>query len=939
MLSAATLLDDSGNRLAGKRVDPTLNIIQFLTHIVYVTEDEGSVSLEVLRLGVDLSLPCSVRYSTRDGSAKAGVKYAHTEGILEFDHGEYSKTISVPLEEDDRYDATLEFDVLLTSPVAAILDEYLHTSRVVLKDDDAFPTNKFKTLINSQQVAKIPSCSLLVEYLKMAAKDRALKRSAILNIISDQFLNLKRVWNMLLFNWFLVENLLNPLSNTEIGSHPDFYIWFYVGLSLLPNVVVYALERLKAKRRIRGIAINQLQNNLMRKFMNYTEHSHLLVPQSDFIMAVSRDAPELVNMGFLGSFELIEKSGFLVILLITSVVQIPEKAWFIGVAVVFMPVVMLLFVRMRQRGTHARKNAMFRSQTQITHFAEQCMLSLRLIIDFWQKPRTLALWAEKVAASNDSTTANSLWTLTNESFGPLMTKCVVGVFILISYRDVINSGSLGSFLLGVKIMEAVGLSYQTIYNNICQLEEAIPPLQNIVYYLSLPGEVSRYLKMGAADLDKEKLALAAAHQKKCYGLSSESCPYVTSDLVVDTSVCAPDLLNFHAADLSFAYSRAGASVAPVFDRACFNIPQGKMVAVSGGHGSGKKTLLQLLGRTIMPNDGADLFIPCHLRVLHVCETPALISFIDLLPNLTFGTTDGEDASFSRVYTICKRLGFSEGFLQALENESKQKSSGIGADAVHIVGTTTSVASRSTVHVNLAMGQLTLTDRLLVHYARAFIANPEVLVFHKPFEHLPRHKAHVVMALMREFVRERGVLKPADMRSQRRPRTCFFSTAGTAGDEIDCANIVLSLARGSISEIDPRIFDALQVHARSLFSSFDANKSNSIRKDEFLQVMISDPVLKAALGTPGLSDHVNEIEELFDSIDYSGDGTVDYEELQEYLVLRLNDEVTLKPSLRSLLGFPEQVHANRDQWQVPHVPEEDPTPIVHKTIVGDLAIKV
>lgn len=922
-----------------KRSDPTLNIVQFLTHIVYVMEDEGCVNLQVLRLGVDLSLPCSVRYSTRAGSAKAGIKYVHTEGMLEFDHGEYLKAITVPLEEDDRYDATLEFEVLLASPVGAVLDEYLNTCRIVLKDDDAFPTNKFKALINAQQISKIPSWSLLFEYLKMAAKDRALKRSAILNIISDQFLNLKRVWNMILFNWFLIENVLNPLGNTQIGNDPDFYIWVYFGLSLIPHVVAYVLERQKVKRRIRGLAINQLQNNLMRKFMNYTEHSHLLVPHSDFLMAVSRDAPELVNMGFLGAFELIEKSGFLVILLITSCVQIPEKAWFIGAAVGFMPIVMLLFVRVRQQGTHDRQNAVFEAETQITNFAEQCMLSLRLVIDFWQKPRTLGLWEEKVAALNRKTTANSLWILTNESIAPLMTQLVVGVFILISYRDTINTGSLGNFLLGVSIMGSVGLSYQEIYKDICQLEEAIPPLQNIVYYLSLPGEVSRNLKIGVADLGKEKLALAAAHQKKCYGLSSENCPYVTSDLVMDATVYAPDLLQIHAANLSFAYSRAGGGVTQVFDRACFDIPQGSMVAVSGGHGSGKKTLLELLGRASVPNDEADLFIPSHLRVLHVCETPALISFIDLLPNLTFGATDGEDSSFSRVYAICKRLGFSESILKALEDESKEKLESSGAGAKHVVSTTDTTLRRAPVRVNVAMGQLTLTDRLLVHYARAFIANPEVLVFHKPFEHLPKHKAHVIMSLMREFVNERGVSKRAGMRSQRRPRTCFFSTAGVAGDEINCASIVLSLARETICEIDPRIFEALQLHARSLFSSLDDNKSNSIRKDEFLQGMIADPVLMAALGSPGLTDHVDEMKALFDSIDYSGDGIVDYEELQEYLVLRLNAEVTLKPHLRSLLGFTEQDNAKRDKWQVPQVPAEDPTPIVHKTVVADLAMKV
>ena len=54
-----------------------------------------------------------------------------------------------------------------------------------------------------------------------------------------------------------------------------------------------------------------------------------------------------------------------------------------------------------------------------------------------------------------------------------------------------------------------------------------------------------------------------------------------------------------------------------------SVPQGKLVALVGPHGSGKKTLLSLMGHMIFPNDGS-IFIPSHLRILHVTQARVLI---------------------------------------------------------------------------------------------------------------------------------------------------------------------------------------------------------------------------------------------------------------------------------------------------------------------------
>jgi hypothetical protein len=68
-----------------------------------------------------------------------------------------------------------------------------------------------------------------------------------------------------------------------------------------------------------------------------------------------------------------------------------------------------------------------------------------------------------------------------------------------------------------------------------------------------------------------------------------------------------------------------------------------------------------------------------------------------------------------------------------------------------------------------------------------IANPEVLVLHKPFiNYEQQHKANVKRALMAHN-ENRGIGLPADWRENRRPRTIFFSVVDLA--DCDIADVV------------------------------------------------------------------------------------------------------------------------------------------------------
>eukprot|EP00747_Dinoflagellata_sp_TGD_P187824 gnl/TRDRNA2_/TRDRNA2_4588_c1_seq1.p1 gnl/TRDRNA2_/TRDRNA2_4588_c1~~gnl/TRDRNA2_/TRDRNA2_4588_c1_seq1.p1 ORF type:complete len:255 (+),score=36.01 gnl/TRDRNA2_/TRDRNA2_4588_c1_seq1:61-765(+) len=178
--------------------------------------------------------------------------------------------------------------------------------------------------------------------------------------------------------------------------------------------------------------------------------------------------------------------------------------------------------------------------------------------------------------------------------------------------------------------------------------------------------------------------------------------------------------------------------------------QGRLICIVGGRGEGKTTLLKLLGGVILPpvQEGMRLFIPSHLRVLNV--SPEKHFLVDtLLKNLTLGVRDGDDdAATDRVLQICKDLG-------------------IATDVLNMIGSS---------DIQPWTEVLSHTECMLLCIARALIANPEVLILHRPTASFDRVHSESILGQLREFVDKKGILQDESMWYMRRPRTCIMSGA-------------------------------------------------------------------------------------------------------------------------------------------------------------------
>ncbi|XP_046584198.1 sodium/calcium exchanger 2-like isoform X3 [Haliotis rubra] len=78
----------------------------------------------------------SVDYETREGSAKPGKDFTYTQGKLTFKENEYRKTFSIPIVNDNQYEADVDFYLILKNPQGQSGLGDPSVARVTIVDDD-----------------------------------------------------------------------------------------------------------------------------------------------------------------------------------------------------------------------------------------------------------------------------------------------------------------------------------------------------------------------------------------------------------------------------------------------------------------------------------------------------------------------------------------------------------------------------------------------------------------------------------------------------------------------------------------------------------------------------------------------------------------------------------------------------------------------------------
>jgi Calx-beta domain len=105
-----------------------------------VFESNTTLPVKVTRTGDD-STAVSVDYATSDGTATAGSDYTATSGTLTFAPGELTKSISIPILDDNVFENGNEtFNLTLSNPTNSAVFQTPATSTISIQDSDSKPS-------------------------------------------------------------------------------------------------------------------------------------------------------------------------------------------------------------------------------------------------------------------------------------------------------------------------------------------------------------------------------------------------------------------------------------------------------------------------------------------------------------------------------------------------------------------------------------------------------------------------------------------------------------------------------------------------------------------------------------------------------------------------------------------------------------------------------
>jgi ABC-type multidrug transport system fused ATPase/permease subunit len=647
-------------------------------------------------------------------------------------------------------------------------------------DSDTFPTNRFNDVIKKRGIegmtqgdSGVKPVELLIEYFKLNYNNQAIKNKTLATLAIGQLQNLY---------FLLTVNLLKYVADDVLaqGANPALFLvpnslqgtLLVVGaLYLVPYGLLNGLDIWKAQLGLPEISKAYLRQNMFRKFMNYNGDSRDKVPSSKRVMAMTSDVNDVVESGYMKALEIVQITGKLGV---SSFFILQENPEGLGPIVIFTLAIAGFVATMGDESVRVQ-DAISEQEGRIVATVQDSAAKYRLIADYLMRPMVQDRLERNVQELTKASIPAATLECVNEYYPGWLANVLTATYIVYGGQQVVEGNlQIGAFLATSGVIKDVGESFKDIFTSLLSISKAVEPLQDMTVFMNLPTDLRGNKKVNRQRRRRTKLERSPDRLAELRRRSGTQ--------------FATDAIPISIEGVSFSYPGA---TAPAIEHFQVSVPQGNLVAVVGPRREGKSTVMRLLGLVVTPSEG-EIFVPAHLRILHVSQNPILL---DATPweNLAFGKQYWKDAEFEslRVIKICKRLGLQPALVRHLEDtrlEFLEK-------------------GRAPLWKERWVDSLSSSDAALIHIGRAFIYNPEVLVIHRPTLLLSLPTAEIVLGMLREFVDRRGVELPLDTDGRRRPRTAFASFARNRGVEL--ADVVWGVRKGIVSEIaKPDVSDLL-----------------------------------------------------------------------------------------------------------------------------------
>eukprot|EP00928_Gymnodinium_smaydae_P029802 TRINITY_DN22345_c0_g1_i1.p1 TRINITY_DN22345_c0_g1~~TRINITY_DN22345_c0_g1_i1.p1 ORF type:complete len:923 (+),score=178.65 TRINITY_DN22345_c0_g1_i1:62-2770(+) len=765
----------------GESQSDDLDIVQFSSPMYFVEEHEGFLQIDIMRLG-SMNGTCTVHWQTEDATAVAGVRYHAGAGDVTFEHGEDTKSIRVNIIHDDRWWTTVEFKLTLHNPQNCELGKYLHMCRVKVIDVDVFPSSKYKTKIleGVEGIETIPVIGLFVEFFKLIFKNRRIGRRTVIMLLLNQLENLYVLFQLYV-NIYLVDVLFNinePETEHKLLLNNRRDTASLVGiLYIVPMFILHFVDYKQIRLDVAGHSREFMQENLFRKYLNFSEKTRGIVSPASMQVAILTDTGEVVE-GYMSVIELI-KSVLKLTIMISFILKENSNAL---VPVILMPTSMAFFVVARTKTLVDACEVVAHRTAKVVEVVQESCQKYTMIAEYLQRPAMCTVFNHASSMLTEAATSAEEVKVNNNYFPKWLGPTFIGIYIALYAGPVLDgTAGLGPFLATIRVFKELSEEFLEMYLQLMTIASASGPLRKLTWIFNLPTDALLWKKVNRERRERTRIARLAV---------LKNTPAVDDN--GEKILFRSDLIRIGVSNVSYSF---GSNV--VLKNVDISTEQGKMVAIVGEHGSGKRTFLRLLGHFLFPDSG-HILIPTYLRIIHVSQDPTLMNF-SAYKNLTFGAPHENPA---RVLDILKLLGMSRtlDLVQTeLKEEAKQDAQENGSQNDEDADLEAACGEEEGEDgVEKWQDTLNYVEIAKIHLARALIVNPEVLVLQRPLIHYDDREGDRIAQVLHSHVVERGLCMPQEGSSRRRPRTCFFSPS--TAEEVRDADIIWRIKNARVTEI-------------------------------------------------------------------------------------------------------------------------------------------
>eukprot|EP00419_Tripos_fusus_P032504 CAMPEP_0172786926 /NCGR_PEP_ID=MMETSP1074-20121228/206196_1 /TAXON_ID=2916 /ORGANISM="Ceratium fusus, Strain PA161109" /LENGTH=568 /DNA_ID=CAMNT_0013623945 /DNA_START=23 /DNA_END=1725 /DNA_ORIENTATION=+ len=489
-----------------------VDIVQFDSAVYYVEENEENLTVDVVRLGL-CEDTVEVSYSSEDDSAVAGRRYQAVSGRIVFNPGEICKSVCIPLISSDDWNTTLEFKLKLSDPKGCAVGGYLFLSRVKVIDNDLFPSNRFdeefQKLGPEQFAAILPDFDLTAEYLKFNYNLPGIKEKTWVALTIDQLQNLYYLLTINLLK-YVADDVLGPNPNPDfpllVANNTEATLLAVGALFLVPYGLLNSLDYYKSQLKISEDSQRFLQDNIFRKFSNYSERARKSVNNAEMGLTMVADVPEIVESGYMKCLEIAKYLGKLAVTSYFVIGENPDAAGPLLVA----GVAVITFVTTNYRQSADANEAVSDRKAAIMAVCQETNQKFRLISDYYMRPAIMAVCQEtnqKIRLISDyymrPQVQNKMEERTqdlksvvspakgvavsNDFFPGWISTAFVCVYLWLGGKDVVEGNlQIGAFLATINAVKDIGDSFKDIFSSCLNVSKAIGPIRKATGLLNLP---------------------------------------------------------------------------------------------------------------------------------------------------------------------------------------------------------------------------------------------------------------------------------------------------------------------------------------------------------------------------------------------------------------------------------------------------------------------